>query len=231
MEELPRVSTGPSASGRAFGRYEPVQELGRGGIGVVHQAWRPDLQAFFAVPVLLAAGHADAPALARCLREAQATARLRHPIEGVPMTQEKTSARNGESVARNNDARTDGHLATVTVGTAIIVFVTVLVLPWEGTVHLILSVAVALVAGGLALWAYRWGSEGANRAVSGYFMGGFVGLVLAGCLLYHPFWSEGETRPQDAILAAVIQGMGAAGALLFWIARGRGRRPEQPPKP
>ncbi|MBI3271223.1 MAG: protein kinase [Planctomycetes bacterium] len=64
---------------RAIGRYELLAEIGRGGMGVVYKAYRPDLKAVFAVKVLLAGDDAASDATERFRREAQTAARLRHP--------------------------------------------------------------------------------------------------------------------------------------------------------
>ncbi len=64
---------------RRIGKYELIGELGRGGMGVVYRARHPGLQGTFAVKVLLAGQDADAEAVERFQREAQAGARIRHP--------------------------------------------------------------------------------------------------------------------------------------------------------
>jgi len=61
-----------------IGAYEVLRELARGGMGAVYVARHTDLEREVAIKVLL---QADAPAthVERFLREARATARLRHP--------------------------------------------------------------------------------------------------------------------------------------------------------
>ncbi|MBI3271762.1 MAG: protein kinase [Planctomycetes bacterium] len=62
-----------------FGRYILLEELGRGGMGVVYKATRKDLNATFAVKVLLAGDQASPEVLRRGELEAPVAARLRHP--------------------------------------------------------------------------------------------------------------------------------------------------------
>jgi eukaryotic-like serine/threonine-protein kinase len=59
------------------GRYVLVDELGRGGMGVVHRAWDGDLRRFVALKMLT--GLWNDEDLARFRREAQSAAALRHP--------------------------------------------------------------------------------------------------------------------------------------------------------
>ncbi len=63
---------------RAFGDYELLQELGRGGMGVVYKAWERSLQRFVAIKMILSAQHASLEELARFHREAQAAGGLAH---------------------------------------------------------------------------------------------------------------------------------------------------------
>ncbi|MBI3271113.1 MAG: protein kinase [Planctomycetes bacterium] len=64
---------------RPFGKYHLIEELGRGGMGVVYKAWRADLRAHYALKVLLAGYDASPDTHERFRREAQASARLHHP--------------------------------------------------------------------------------------------------------------------------------------------------------
>ncbi len=78
------ATTGPAARGRSaparrIGKYEIERELGRGGMGVVYQAWHPGLRTRVAVKVMLAGADATTEDLARFLGEARAAARLKHP--------------------------------------------------------------------------------------------------------------------------------------------------------
>jgi len=54
-----------------------LDELGRGGMGVVFRAWQEDLQRLVAVKMLV--GPAEAELKARFLREARVASRLKHP--------------------------------------------------------------------------------------------------------------------------------------------------------
>ncbi|MBI3268380.1 MAG: protein kinase [Planctomycetes bacterium] len=71
--------TSTSVLPRLFGKYQLVQELGRGGMGVVYKAYRPELKAYFAVKVLLSGDDASPEDATALHKEAQAQARLRHP--------------------------------------------------------------------------------------------------------------------------------------------------------
>ena len=71
--------------GQPFGRYLLKRELGRGGMGVVYEAWDPVLGRPVALKMLSGSGgDLDATAVERLLREARAAAKLRHPaIVGI----------------------------------------------------------------------------------------------------------------------------------------------------
>lgn len=82
-EEPPGAAALPGD--RAFGKYVLRRELGRGGMGVVHEAWDTATGRAVALKMLPTAGaELDEAAVSRLLREARAAARLSHPgIVGV----------------------------------------------------------------------------------------------------------------------------------------------------
>ena len=69
-----RTASPPSISG-----YEILEELGRGGMGVVYRARQVRLDRPCALKMILGGAHARPEAAARFLAEAQAIARLQHP--------------------------------------------------------------------------------------------------------------------------------------------------------
>jgi tetratricopeptide (TPR) repeat protein len=62
----------------AGGKYILVQEVGRGGMGVVWKAWQPDLKRYVAIKILVGTMWSDVE-LKRFYREAQMAASLSHP--------------------------------------------------------------------------------------------------------------------------------------------------------
>ncbi len=62
-----------------FARYEILNELGRGGMGIVYRARDPKLKRVVALKVLIAGEDATQEQVVRFFREAESAARLRHP--------------------------------------------------------------------------------------------------------------------------------------------------------
>ncbi len=75
----PSASPGPPGVGGRIGRYQISGELGRGGMGVVFRGHDPALRRDVAIKMILDRSDASRVAVERFVREARATARLRHP--------------------------------------------------------------------------------------------------------------------------------------------------------
>ncbi|MBI3097902.1 MAG: tetratricopeptide repeat protein [Planctomycetes bacterium] len=65
--------------GKRFGRYRLLEELGRGGMGVVWKAWDTQLKRMVALKQILHEDRGDSSDVARFMREARLAAKLRHP--------------------------------------------------------------------------------------------------------------------------------------------------------
>src|SRR3954462_3763417 len=78
-ETLPLGPAQPAWVGRRVGGFELLDELGRGGMGVVYKAWQPGLNRVVALKMIPTGALADPEAGARFRREAEAVARLEHP--------------------------------------------------------------------------------------------------------------------------------------------------------
>jgi len=62
-----------------IGRYEVLETLGKGGMGVVYRARDPELDRFVAIKVVLAWAQYDPDAMERFNREARVVAQMQHP--------------------------------------------------------------------------------------------------------------------------------------------------------
>jgi WD40 repeat protein len=77
---LPSASSStPALHWSVIAGLEIVAEVGRGGMGVVYQAWQPGLNRFVAVKMILTGRRASCSELARFRTEAEAIGRMDHP--------------------------------------------------------------------------------------------------------------------------------------------------------
>ncbi len=81
----PNAGSPEPAPGAEIGPYRLIEEIGRGGMGVVYRAEHPALRRMVALKILLAGDQAPEEAVARFLREARAVAKLGHHPHIVPV--------------------------------------------------------------------------------------------------------------------------------------------------
>src|SRR5262245_8660438 len=82
LERDPATKGGPTPAFRrgwpSLPGYQVVDELGRGGMGVVYKAWQPSLKRYVALKMIRGAGAAP-DEIERFRREASLAAQLHHP--------------------------------------------------------------------------------------------------------------------------------------------------------
>jgi serine/threonine-protein kinase len=79
LDRMPGFAIDAGRRSRLFGEYELLQELGRGGMGVVYRAYHTRLKRIVALKMIVASELASPDALSRFRLEAQAAAGLAHP--------------------------------------------------------------------------------------------------------------------------------------------------------
>lgn len=76
-EDEEQISTGLTSD--TFGKYHIIEEVARGGMGIIYKVEDPDLKRPLALKVLIAGEGASEDLLKRFLREARSAAQLNHP--------------------------------------------------------------------------------------------------------------------------------------------------------
>ncbi len=79
VREKAKTASSSIFPNKEFGRYQIIEEIGRGGMGKVYRVYDPQLERVVALKVLLSEGDASLESTQRFLREAKATAQLDHP--------------------------------------------------------------------------------------------------------------------------------------------------------
>jgi serine/threonine protein kinase/Tol biopolymer transport system component len=79
LEVFEAFGAGRDAEFGTLGDYKLIREIGRGGMGVVYEAWQNSMNRRVALKVLPAGIAADSKACVRFMREAQAAGKLSHP--------------------------------------------------------------------------------------------------------------------------------------------------------
>ena len=81
---IPENTALPPGAPRKLGDYELIEEIARGGMGIVYKAWQPGLERFVAVKTIRSGLLATSADVERFQREAKAAAKLHHPnIVGI----------------------------------------------------------------------------------------------------------------------------------------------------